>query len=404
MSRLTITLWCASWPSPMSSTRVCRLTSARSAAPSLILACGDLPFEYLGYLMNALDVPLVFVPGNHDPDLSGYRVSRAGLTLRAGLPARPPWPDGAVSADGRVVDVAGLRIAGLGGCRRYRRGPNQYSDRQQAPAGLAAGRPGPADGRVDVLLTHAPPRGVGDGERSGAPGLSGPQCSRGPAAAGPAAARARGPRPGQPRATRLGRTLVRNATGWQLLDLEPVTGQVTDVTSHHSASHHSAGHHSAGHRSAGHRAAHAASTMPADTGFPRADVENDFLRARRRQVLARLAQRLRREPDDVNLILPFDEVVAALGRRGERTARPADDPAGHRGGHGRLHAGTSTAGSGPPPAGSGSGGSGSPWPSAAASRSRPSTCTGSATCTSSRTAITGSRSRWPPGRRRSTPM
>jgi hypothetical protein len=48
------------------------------------------------------------------------------------------------------------------------------------------------------------------------------------------------------------------------------------------------------------------------------DVENDFLRARRRQVLSRLATRLRREPDDVNLILPFDEVVAALGRRGER--------------------------------------------------------------------------------------
>jgi hypothetical protein len=56
-----------------------------------------------------------------------------------------------------------------------------------------------------------------------------------------------------------------------------------------------------------------------DTGFPRADVENDFLRARRRQVLARLGQRLRREPDDVNLILPFDEVVAALGMRGERS-------------------------------------------------------------------------------------
>jgi hypothetical protein len=58
--------------------------------------------------------------------------------------------------------------------------------------------------------------------------------------------------------------------------------------------------------------------VPADTGFPRADVENDFLRVRRRQVLARLAQRLRREPDDVNLILPFDEVVATLGFAGER--------------------------------------------------------------------------------------
>jgi hypothetical protein len=58
--------------------------------------------------------------------------------------------------------------------------------------------------------------------------------------------------------------------------------------------------------------------VPADTGFPQADVENDFQRARRRQVLARLSQRLRREPDDVNLILPFDEVVAALGMTGER--------------------------------------------------------------------------------------
>jgi hypothetical protein len=58
--------------------------------------------------------------------------------------------------------------------------------------------------------------------------------------------------------------------------------------------------------------------MPSDTGFPRADVENDFLRARRRQALARLAQRLRRAPDDVNVILPLDDVVAALGRRGER--------------------------------------------------------------------------------------
>ncbi|MFY9670496.1 MAG: chromosome partitioning protein ParB [Trebonia sp.] len=58
--------------------------------------------------------------------------------------------------------------------------------------------------------------------------------------------------------------------------------------------------------------------MPADTGFPRSDVENDFLRVRRRQVLARMVQRLRRAPDDVNVILPLDEVLAALGRRGER--------------------------------------------------------------------------------------
>jgi hypothetical protein len=57
--------------------------------------------------------------------------------------------------------------------------------------------------------------------------------------------------------------------------------------------------------------------MPRDTGFPRTDAEHDFLRARRHAVLARLASRLRREPDDVNMVLPFDEVVSALGREGE---------------------------------------------------------------------------------------
>jgi hypothetical protein len=58
--------------------------------------------------------------------------------------------------------------------------------------------------------------------------------------------------------------------------------------------------------------------MPAETGFPRADVADEFLRVRRRQALARLVQWLRRAPDDVNVILPLDEVLDALGRRGER--------------------------------------------------------------------------------------
>lgn len=58
--------------------------------------------------------------------------------------------------------------------------------------------------------------------------------------------------------------------------------------------------------------------MNRDTGFPAADAENDFLRARRRQVMSKLAAWMRRAPDDVNIMLPFDEVVAALGRAGER--------------------------------------------------------------------------------------
>ncbi|HEX2437333.1 MAG TPA: chromosome partitioning protein ParB, partial [Methylomirabilota bacterium] len=52
---------------------------------------------------------------------------------------------------------------------------------------------------------------------------------------------------------------------------------------------------------------------PLDTGFPTADAQDDFLRVRRRQVMSRLARRVGREPGDVDVILPYDEVVAALG-------------------------------------------------------------------------------------------
>ena len=57
--------------------------------------------------------------------------------------------------------------------------------------------------------------------------------------------------------------------------------------------------------------------MHFDTGLLWVDVEDDFNRARRRQVLARLAGWLRAQPRDVGRILLLDEVVAALGWRGE---------------------------------------------------------------------------------------
>jgi hypothetical protein len=195
----------------------------------LILACGDLPFEYLGYLMNGLDVPLVFVPGNHDPDVSGYRQSRSGLALRAGLPARPPWPEGALNADGTIVEAAGLRVAGLGGCLRYSPGPNQYTDAQQARRAtrlrarvrwqrLRGRRP------VDVLITHAPPAGVGDGTDPVHRGF----------AALPALTVALAPSvmlhghvlPYDSTASQhaLGRTQVRNVTGRHILEIRPGHG------------------------------------------------------------------------------------------------------------------------------------------------------------------------------------
>jgi hypothetical protein len=55
-----------------------------------------------------------------------------------------------------------------------------------------------------------------------------------------------------------------------------------------------------------------------DTGFPRADVENDFLRARRHQFLAALAYHLRGGHGDGNRLVRLDDVVGRLGWRGQR--------------------------------------------------------------------------------------
>jgi len=55
-----------------------------------------------------------------------------------------------------------------------------------------------------------------------------------------------------------------------------------------------------------------------DTGSPETDAETDFVRQRRRRALSRIAARLRSEPDDVSVMLPYEEVVKALGRRSER--------------------------------------------------------------------------------------
>ena len=55
-----------------------------------------------------------------------------------------------------------------------------------------------------------------------------------------------------------------------------------------------------------------------ETGFLHVDVEYDFLRARRHQVLAALAHRLRRWRGDGNRLVPLDQVADPASWRGER--------------------------------------------------------------------------------------
>src|SRR5207248_4945634 len=110
----------------------------------------------------------------HDPDL---RRRPGGPTVAGTVPVRcaadnsdEPGPGGGTSVDGRVVQVAGLRVAGLGGSVRYKDGPNQYTQAQMRRRAFrlaarcrfrrAVGRD--PTRRVDLLVTHAPPLGVGD--------------------------------------------------------------------------------------------------------------------------------------------------------------------------------------------------------------------------------------------------
>ena len=128
--------------------------------PDVIVGCGDLPFEYLENLVSRTDKPLLYVPGNHDPDL------RADDWMHAVPPlAMPPGPPGCINVDGRVEDAAGLRIAGLGGSVRYRPGPNQYTQRQMEMRSLRLEIRARLGRRpIDVLITHSPPAGHGDSE------------------------------------------------------------------------------------------------------------------------------------------------------------------------------------------------------------------------------------------------
>ena len=109
----------------------------------LILACGDLRVEYLEFLVTMARCPLLYVHGNHD---EGWRRE----------------PEGCICIDDRVYEYRGLRILGLGGAYRYREGRYLYTERQMKRRILRLSLALRRSGGFDVLLTHAPARGLND--------------------------------------------------------------------------------------------------------------------------------------------------------------------------------------------------------------------------------------------------
>lgn len=136
----------------------------------LVVSAGDLPMDYLGFIASSLNKPVAFVFGNHNLEKMhlfrrefrsepiGYRAFHHGISDHHYGSTYVGW---------KSVLISNVLIAGLGGSMRYNSGDNQYTERQMRRRiyrliprliynRIRYGR------YLDVLVTHAPPRGIHD--------------------------------------------------------------------------------------------------------------------------------------------------------------------------------------------------------------------------------------------------
>ena len=112
----------------------------------LVISCGDLPAEYLSFITCFTSAPILYVHGNHD---TRYE-------------KKPP--EGCICIEDSVYNFRGLRILGLGGSMRYKPGDHQYSEREMSKRIRKLRLKLWRSGGVDMVVAHAPIRGVGDAE------------------------------------------------------------------------------------------------------------------------------------------------------------------------------------------------------------------------------------------------
>lgn len=111
----------------------------------LIVSCGDLKAEYLSFLTTMTTLPVLYVRGNHDK----YDVNP---------------PEGCICIEDDIYVFEGIRFLGLGGCRRYNRGENQYTEKEMKKRVRRLSWKLFWKGGFDILVTHAPAFGVNDDE------------------------------------------------------------------------------------------------------------------------------------------------------------------------------------------------------------------------------------------------
>ena len=112
----------------------------------LIISCGDLNAAYLSFLVTVAKCPVLYVAGNHDVR---YQINP---------------PEGCDPIDDHFVMFNGVRIIGLGGCRKYHPGPYQYTEWQMRRRIRKLRFRLWRHKGVDIVVTHAAPAGLGDAE------------------------------------------------------------------------------------------------------------------------------------------------------------------------------------------------------------------------------------------------
>ena len=112
----------------------------------LILSAGDLRPRFLSFLVTMLNKRCYYVRGNHDTIYS----------------SEPPL--GCEDIDGKVITHSGIRILGLEGSMWYGGRGVEYTGGQMRWKLFKLKFPIWREGGVDIVLTHAPPKGVHDGK------------------------------------------------------------------------------------------------------------------------------------------------------------------------------------------------------------------------------------------------
>ncbi len=112
----------------------------------LVISCGDLKASYLSFIATMIPKPLYYVHGNHDVSYTH----------------RPP--EGCICIEDDVLIYGNIKIAGIGGCIEYTGGLHQYTEQNMKKRMKKLMKLATKQGGIDILVTHSPTLGIGDGE------------------------------------------------------------------------------------------------------------------------------------------------------------------------------------------------------------------------------------------------